>query len=129
ESSWLPFVLAVAEHGEQTFFTIDDMFRPRKSLACKKHALSAHASRPWIDCVLHVGQLACRDGAGTKRSRRADANGRNHLLRREIEHTTRCDRRGERAQCGVMPAVFAHSRSSHFAKTHFNFVGNNGGEN
>ena len=28
-----------------------------------------------------------------------------------------------------MPTVFAHARPAHFAKTHFNFVGDDGGEN
>ena len=29
----------------------------------------------------------------------------------------------------MMPAIFAHARPTDFAKTHFNFVGDNGGQN
>ena len=129
ESGWLAFVLHVMEHGEQTFLAIDDVFRTGKSTARKKRALRAHASRPRIDRVFHVGQFAGRDRARTKCSRRADAHRRHHLIRREIQHATRRDRRSERAQCRVMPAVFAHTRPADFAKTHFNFVGDDGGEN
>ena len=46
-----------------------------------------------------------------------------------FEHAARRDRRSERAQGGMMPAVFAHARPSDFAKAHFDFVGDDGGEN
>ncbi len=46
-----------------------------------------------------------------------------------FKHAPRRDRRRERAQGGVMPAVFAHARPADFAKTHFDFVGDDRGEN
>ena len=122
-------VLHMMEHGKESFLAIDDVLGTGKSVAREKRALRAHASRPRIDRVLHVGQLARRDRAGTKCARRADADGRNHLLRREIQHATGRDRRRERAQCRMMPAVFAHARPADFAKPHLDFVGDDGGEN
>ena len=129
ESGRLAFVLHMFEHGKEPFLAVDDMFGPGKSAASKQRALGSHASRPRIDRVLHVSQLARGNRARTKCARRADAHGRYHLLPRKIQHATRRDRRRERAQSGVMPAVFTHTRPSHFAKTHFNFVSDDRGEN
>ena len=109
------------EHGKQTFLAIDDVLGTGKSVASQKRALGAHAPRPRIDRVLHVGQLACRHRARTKCSRRADADSGHHLVRREIQHATRRDRRRERAQGGVMPAVFAHARPARLRKDAFQF--------
>ena len=83
--------------GEQTFLAVDNVLGTGKSFASEKRALGAHAPRPWINRVLHVGQLARRDRARTKSSRRADADGGHHLLRCEIQNSTRRDRRCERA--------------------------------
>ncbi len=117
------------EDGEETFLAVDDVLGTGKSAASQQRALGAHASCPRIDRVLHVGQFAGRHRARTKRARRADAHGGDHLRRREIQHPTRRDRRRERAQGSVMPAVFADARPAHFAKTHLDFVGDDGGEN
>ena len=124
-----PLYCTWLKHGEQTFLAIDDVFGTGKSTARKKRALGAHAPGPRIDRVFHVGQLAGRDRARTKCSRRADAHRRYHLIGREIQHATRRDRRRERAQGRVMPAIFAHTWPANFAKTHFDFVGDDGGEN
>ena len=59
----------------------------------------------------------------------ADADRRDHLFGREIQHAPRRDRRGERAQRGVMPAVFANARPPDFAKPHLDFVGDDRREN
>jgi hypothetical protein len=59
---------------------------PENPSRASKRALGAHATRPRIDRVLHVGQLARRHRARTKCSRRADADRRHHLIAREIEH-------------------------------------------
>jgi hypothetical protein len=119
----------VTKHGEQTFLAIDNVLRPGKSFARKQRALGAHTSSPRIDSVFHVGQLASSNRARTKCSRRANANRRHHFFRREIQGAPRSNRRRECAQCRVVPTVFAHAWSSDFAKAHFNFVGNNRGEN
>src|SRR5436853_7300019 len=110
------------ENSKEPFLAVDDVFRSGKSVARKKRTLRAHPSRPRIDRVLHVGQFAGRHRARTKCPRCADANGRNHLISREIKHATRCKWRCERAQRRMMPAVFAHTGSAALAKTHFNFV-------
>ena len=117
------------EHGEQTFLAVDNVLRPGESAASQECALGAHASGPRVDRVLHVGQLPSRHCARTKCSRRADADGRHHLIRCEIQHSSRCDWCCERAQGSVMPAVFAYARPAHFAESHFDFVGDDGGEN
>ena len=112
----------MTEHGEQTFFAIDDVLGSRETFTGKQCALRAHASGPRINRVLHVGQFARGHCARTKCARRADADGRHHLFWREIQHATSCDRRCERAERRVMPAVFAHAGPADFAKPHFNFV-------
>ena len=119
----------MVKHSEQTFFAIDDVLRTGKSIAGEERTLRAHSPRPWIDRVLHVSQFSRRDRARTKCSRCADADRGHQLRRREIQHPTGRDRRRERTQCGVMPAVFAHAGPAHFAKTHLNFVGNDRCEN
>src|SRR5262249_36850440 len=129
EACRLTFVLHVTEHGEQTFLAIDDVLRPGKSFTRKQRALGAHAPRPRIDSVFHVGQLPCCNSAWTKRARRADANRRDHLLWSEVQNAARRHRRGKRAQGGVVPPIFAHTWPSDFTQTHFNFVGNDRGEN
>ena len=116
------------EYSEQSFLAVDDVLGPGESFARKERAFGAHAPRPRIDRVLHVGQFARGDRARTKCSRRTDPNRRHHLVRREIEHAAGRDRRSERAQCRVVPTVLAHTRPTHLAKTHFNFVGDDGGE-
>ena len=72
------------KHREQTFLAIDDVLGTGKTLASKQRTLRAHSPRPRIDRVLHIGQFAGCDRAGTKCSRRADADGGDHLFRREI---------------------------------------------
>src|SRR6266480_1132409 len=123
EACRLSFVLDVTEHRKQTFFPIDHVFRSGESFAREQRALGAHAAGPRIDRVLHVGQLARRDRARTKRPRGADPDRRHHLIGREIEHASRRYRRRERAQRCVMPAVFTNSRPPDFAKPHLNFIG------
>src|SRR5438876_10407919 len=117
------------EYSEQSFLSVDDVLGTGKSVARQKRALSAHASSPRIDGVLHVGQFARRDRARTKCARCADADRGNDLCRRQIQHSTRRDRRRERAQGGVMPTIFTHTWSADLAETHFNFVGDDCGEN
>ena len=119
----------MTEDGEQTFLAVDDVLRPGESFAREQRALGAHASGPGIDGVFHVGELAGRDRARAERARRADADRRHHLLQCEIQYAARRDRRGERAQRGVMPAVFAHAGPPDFAQPHFDFVGDDRGEN
>ncbi len=117
------------EHGEETFLAVDDVFRSGKSVAREQRAFRAHSSGPRIDRVLHVRQLSGRYRARTKCARRANADRRNHLIDSEIQNATCRDRRRERAQRRVMPAVFAHAGPSDFAKSHFDFVGDDRGEN
>ena len=117
------------EDGKESFLSIDDVLGTGESFPCEQRALGAHAPRPRINRILHVGQLACRDRSRTKRARCADAHGRDHLRRREIQDAPRRDWRRERAQGGVMPPIFAHAGPAHFAKTHFNLVGNDRCEN
>ena len=70
------------------------------------------------------------------RRNRAGQNVRDALMpmadtiwfRSQIQHATRSDWRGERAQGRVMQP-YSRTPAGHFAKTHFNFVGNDGGEN
>src|SRR5438552_18031995 len=111
------------EDSEQSFFSVDDVLGTGKSVARQKRALSAHASSPRIDRVLHVGQFARRDRARTKCARCADADRGNDLCRRQIKHSTRSDRRRDRDQGGVMLTIFTLTWSSYLAETHLNFVG------
>ena len=84
EARRLAFVLHVTKDREQTFLAVDNVLGAGKSFAREQRALGTHATRPGIDRVLHVGQLARRYRAGTKCARRADPDCRNHLRRREI---------------------------------------------
>src|SRR5207302_8561137 len=104
------------EHGKESFLAIDDMLGPGESVAGQECAFCPHPSRPWINRVLHVGQLARCHRARAKCSRRTDTDGGHHLLWREIQHPARRDWRRESAQGGMMPPVFAHAWSSHFAE-------------
>src|SRR6266704_3354889 len=109
----------MTEHREQTFLPIDDVLGTGKSFARKQRALGTHASSPRIDRVLHVCQLAGCYRTWTKCSRRTDADGGHHLLWREIQDASRSDWRSERAQCGMMPAIFAHTRVPDFVNFFF----------
>src|SRR5947209_13725114 len=80
ESCRLSFVLDVTEHGEQTFFPIDHVFRTGESFAREQRAFGAHATSPRIDRVLHVRQFARSHRARRKTSRRTDADGRHYLF-------------------------------------------------
>src|SRR5206468_3376148 len=97
ETRGLSLILDVTEHGEQTFLAIDNVLGAGESFSRKKRAFGTHSSGPRINRVLHVGQLACGDGAWAKCSRRADTNSRHHLFRRKIEHATCRYRSGEGA--------------------------------
>src|ERR1700686_3202047 len=110
------------EDREKPFLAVDDVLGSGKSAASKQRALGAHSPCPWINRVLHVGQLAGRHSARTKCARRTDADGGHHLIGSEIQKSARCDRSREGAQGGVMPTVFARPWPPDFAKTHFNFV-------
>ena len=109
------------EHGEQTFLAIDDVLGTGKSFARKQRAFGAHAPRPRIDRVFHVGQFAGRDRARAKCSRRADADRRHHLVRREIQYATRRDRRRERAQAWRDASRIRAHPAARFRKDAFRF--------
>ena len=125
----LAFVLDVMKDSEEAFLAVDDVFGSGKPVASEKGAFRAHSSGPRIDRVLHVRQFSCRHRAWTKCASGADPDRRNHLIDREIQNAAGRDRRGERTQGGVMPTIFPHARPTDFAKTHFDFVGNDCGEN
>src|SRR5437762_12043687 len=57
ETRGFSLVLHMMKHREQTFLAINDVLGTGKSLSCKERALGAHATRPRIDCVLHVPQF------------------------------------------------------------------------
>src|SRR6516165_11687241 len=105
ERCGLTFVLNMVEYSEQSFLAVNDVLWSGKSGAGEQRAFCAHATGPRIDRVLHVGELSGSHCSRTKRARRANADGRDHLIASEIQDAAGCDRRCERAQRRMMPAI------------------------
>src|SRR5438094_452148 len=104
------------EHSKKTFLAINDVLGTGESIAGQECTLSTHSSCPRINCVLHVGQLACRHRPWTKCARRADADSGDHLVWRQIQHPAGGNWRRECAQRSMMPSVLAHAWPSDFAQ-------------
>ena len=122
ERSRFSLVLHMIEDSEETFFAIDNVLWSGVSVSSEQRTLCAHATRPRINGVLHVGQFSSSHRTRTESSRCTDAHRCDHLRWIEIEHTTRGDRRCKRAERCVMPTVFANAWQSKFTKSHFDFV-------